>query len=386
MKKIEIPVGTNLNEIINQINDQNKINLQNHENISIENWVFDELPESLTKMLAEITNNAQKDTALITTLVILSSLIKNYQVYYENKYEDCQLYFYILGDPAQGKGSIAKYRALGLPFHRELNERYNQAKNEYKLDLEDWKKNKPGEEPKKPLKKFLFLAGNNTKASLLNDLKENEGYGLIFETETDTLYTANKNDFGNFTDILRKGFHSENTSVSRVSFEDGTIEIENVILSIVLTSTLDQCFKIMPNYDNGLFSRFIFYILPKDLGFKKVFEVSKSKKKQIIINKIGELFKSIGLENLIYNKKEFILTSIQQEKFQNFFDSHFEIIVKNNDKSELAGSFYRLGLICTRIAMLLTYYRNFEIKKNPEATNEELKFSITDERNFLAIG
>jgi phage antirepressor YoqD-like protein len=216
------------------------------------------------------------------------------------------------------------------------------------------------------------------QASLIRDLHANEGYGLIFETETDTLYAANKSEFGNFSDILRKGFHSENLSVNRIGFEDGAVEIDKVILNVLLSSTLDQCFKLMPTYDNGLFSRNAFYILPYDAEFKQVFAKPKTQKIYALLKKIGENFKLIGLENLKRYDKEFTLTDKQQERFLVFFRFINDTSIKIG-RNHLKGNINRLGLICTRIAMLLTYQRNFNLNFDPEKTSENQSFSIAGE-------
>jgi hypothetical protein len=219
MQTLKITEGTDLNKIIDQLNQTNKTFNPNHANLQFESWIYDAIPPPIMALIKEIDSSTKKDIALLTTLTIASALIKNYKVYYDGKMEGCQLYVYLLGDPAQGKGSAAKYRMLGAKFHAEQIKRYHEELIIYKKAYKEWEKNEcEGEEPVKPVRCFLFLAGNSSKASLIKDLKANNGYGLIFETETDTLYSANKSDFGGFSDILRKGFHSENLSVNRISF------------------------------------------------------------------------------------------------------------------------------------------------------------------------
>jgi hypothetical protein len=92
--------------------------------------------------------------------VILSSLIKDYKVYYDDKQENTQLYVYILADAGQGKGSIAKFMDLGMPFHKELLEQFKEQMTDYKARHKEWEDNdKAGEKPQKPLRKVLFIAG-----------------------------------------------------------------------------------------------------------------------------------------------------------------------------------------------------------------------------------
>lgn len=377
MNNILIPVGTDLNKIIDQLNQEQKALNTNKQDFNFEQWIFEAMPEPMPKMLAELKSNVKKDTSVLATLVVLSALMKDYCIYYDDKKEGCQLYVYILGDPAQGKGSVAKYKELGNPFHKELYEEYRQKLTEYKQLLKTWKEGEgKNQEPEKPMRKTLFVSGNSSKAALIRDLVVNDGFGLIFETETDTLYTANRSEYGNFTDILRKAFHSENLSVSRAGLEEGTIELDQVNLSVLMTSTLDQLFKLIPTYDNGLFSRFIFYILPPDLEFKQVFTKSNTQKLYILIKKMGEIFREIGFENLKRYEKEFVLTPEQEERFMNYFLFINECFVKY-DRVHLKGNVNRMGVIFTRIAMLLTYLRNYTQNREAEIDNDFIKPSIT---------
>lgn len=359
MNNLSIPEGTDLNDIISKINDsRGSIHIDQHD-LYFPDWIFDAMPGPLPQLFKEYKSNAKKDTTLLALVSILSALIKDYFVFYDDKREGVQLYTYILGDPAQGKGSVAKAMEFGMEFHKELLEQNKELLNEYKFASKEWEQNdKSGEEPEKPKRKVLFVSGNSSKASLIRDLSDNNGYGLLFETETDTLYAANKSEFGNFSDILRKGFHSENLSVSRIGFDEGTIEIDQVKLSVLMTSTLDQLFKLIPTYENGLFSRFIFYILPPDLEFKKVFRKANTKRIDKLIEKISELFKDIGFENLKHYDKEFTLTDAQEERFDAYFQYINSSIIKHG-KQHLKGNINRLGLICTRLAMIFTYLRNF---------------------------
>lgn len=368
MQNINIPVGTDLNMIIEQHNNNDKLNGINSQELQFPEWIYDAMPDPFPKLFSESKDQSKKDTALLSILVILSALIRDYFVYYDDKKEGVQLYAYILGDPAQGKGSVAKYRELGSLFHKEMRERSDEAIVEYKQLLKEWEENgQQGEEPQMPKRKGLFISGNNSKASLIRDLSNNEGRGLIFETETDTLYAANKSDFGNFSDILRKGFHSENISVNRMGFEDGAVEIEEIALSVIMTSTLDQLFKLIPTYENGLFSRFIFYILPPQLEFRQVFAKAKTERMYALINRISHLFREIGIENLKNVDKEFTFNTAQQERFNQFFGFVNETIIQY--KVHLKGSVNRLGLICTRFAMILTYLRNYILLTDPEQTS-----------------
>ena len=62
---------------------------------------------------------------------------------------------------------------------------------------------------------MLFIPANNSATGVFQLLSENDGSGLIFETEGDTLSHSFKSDYGNFSDGLRKASHHEPISFFR---------------------------------------------------------------------------------------------------------------------------------------------------------------------------
>ena len=63
------------------------------------------------------------------------------------------------------------------------------------------------EKPVKPPERMLFIPANNSTTGVYQLISDNEGRGLMFETEGDTLTQAFKSDYGNYSDGFRKAFH-----------------------------------------------------------------------------------------------------------------------------------------------------------------------------------
>lgn len=94
---------------------------------------------------------------------------------------------------------------------------------------------------------------------------------------------------------------------------DKPIDIEKLYVSVFITSTFNQCINLIPNYEDGLFSRFIFYILlPK--GYKNVFK-NNSKYKLLTdeIDTMADLVLEMATEQASLNECIFHLTKVQQE-------------------------------------------------------------------------
>ena len=70
-------------------------------------------------------------------------------------------------------------------------------------------------------------------------LGDNDGIGLLFESEGDTLSQTLKSDYGNYSDVLRKAFHHELVSLSRRKDRE-YCEVANPRVSVALAGTPEQ--------------------------------------------------------------------------------------------------------------------------------------------------
>ena len=115
-----------------------------------------------------------------------------------------------------------------------------------------------------PNKSMLFLPANSSSTGLQELLQNNQERGILFETEADTLNIILKQDFGDYSDVLRKAFHLE----SIVYYRRGNKEYKSISepkLSVIISGTPNQLTKLIPSAENGLFSRFIIYLFEQEL-------------------------------------------------------------------------------------------------------------------------
>ena len=71
------------------------------------------------------------------------------------------------------------------------------------------------EEPQRPPFKMLFIPATTSYTRMQIQMQDNGSQGsIIFDTEAQTLSTANPLDCGNFDDMLRKAFEHENIDSS----------------------------------------------------------------------------------------------------------------------------------------------------------------------------
>lgn len=334
----------------------------------LNNTVYDQLPYTLKQAIAKMPDKEDKELYLLGALGVLSGMMPNVQGEYFGQYVAPNLYCYIVGRYGIGKGGLLWSRKLGDVVHQQRSSQSEELYKTYTRDMAHYRQqqkhydkgqlqNEPAEPPTPPHLK-LYIPANTTKTAVMQLLKENDGRGIIFETEGDTLADMLRQDYGNFSDVLRKAYHHEPISYyRRANNED--VEIPHPCLSVVLSSTYDQLYKLIPSIDNGLFSRFCFYVMEGDDTFKNPFDKTRTGHHEYF-DYLSEQYAKL-YERLASRKEpiQFVLPPQQQEQLHQHFKACKEHI-KDEVGDDLAGSINRLGLMCYRIAMLLTVVRAFE--------------------------
>jgi hypothetical protein len=138
------------------------------------------------------------------------------------------------------------------------------------------------------------------------------------------------------------------------------IEIDNPRISVVLAGTPEQVRRLIPDAENGLLSRFIFYSIPFHRGIRNVFATDDiSRSKSAIFKRLGEEF--MHLLNEFVQQGDFVIVLTEQQQF------HFvEWLTRLNNEccdevdNGMQGIVRRLGLIAFRMMMLFTAIRAFE--------------------------
>jgi hypothetical protein len=203
---------------------------------------------------------------------------------------------------------------------------------------------------------MLLIPANSSATAIYQTLTDCDGSGLIFESEADTLASALSTDYGNFSDGLRKAFHHEAISYNRRKDRE-YVEIPNPRLSLLLAGTPQQLINLIPNTENGLFSRFLIYSPQMENRWIDVFDGGEDVDDEQYFNSLGNRF--FYLYNMLRSathKAQFSLSVQQQQLFNSTFEQW------QNELSDFFGeqitpSVRRLGLITFRIAMIFTSLR-----------------------------
>ena len=343
--------------------------------------VFDTIPEFLKHITQVATTKEERDILLLGSLVTLSVAFPKLIGKYGDNPVNTNLFIFISAKASAGKGILIHCRKLVEPIHLALR---NQAKimmQQLEVDMQEYNANKGKdantEKPQKPPQKMLFIPANNSATGFLEILGDSDKRGLIFETEGDTLAKAFKSDYGDFSDGFRNAFQHEPISYYRRTDKE-YVEIDRPCLSALLSGTPKQITTLIPNAENGLFSRFVFYVMNMKLIWKDVFASKTENGLDVHFEKLGNDFFSLYQTLQANPDVHFSLTPSQQLQFNQFFEK-MQTLYVNIQEEEIISSVRRLGLIAYRIMMIFSALR---IMEDGEIA-QNLYCSDTDFQNTL---
>ena len=343
----------------------------------IPEYIYEALPKTL-RDACNVFNGRKRDVFLTSALSVISGGLHNVYGLYDKERVFPNLYSFVIAPPASGKGSMKFAKQLGDCFHdllfsqskEELKE-YKKAKRLFDRKLKKAKTDEQLEaliEPEKPKSSMFFIPADTSSAMMIKHLEDNDGMGCICETEADTLTNTLKQDWGSYSDVLRKGFHGESISKSRMTDLEYS-EIKEPKFSVAITGTPNQLDALITSIQDGLFSRFIFY----SFSAKQKWRSTYTEGITVSNNDIFKGFSADLCDKFRSNNiQKFVMTRKQGMQLDEVFSEALghNSILYNDDVS---GIIYRLGLMTFKIAMTLAALRS----DDPEITCSDLEFKTS---------
>lgn len=347
--------------------------------------IFGKLPSILKEGAEVLHSKRERDVFMTGALAILSGCMSNVIGLYNGKENRANLYVFIVAPAATGKGALVHAKELGIAYHSFLLNESQQKRKVFNFELQAYKKKMYDKKvsadeismPEEPPFKILYIPANSSSSKVIEHLKEGDQRGVFCETEADSMGNTLKQDWGGYSDLLRKAFHHEPVSFSRRANKE-YIEVNTPCLSVALAGTPGQVENLIKSVEDGLFSRFMFYT------FRGTSEW----------NRAGETMNGVNLtshyQSLSYRVLDFVnfyennpkcyfrLTNEQWDKLNEFGENS----LLNNVafvSDELSSTSKRLGLILLRIAMILTslrYFDNGEIAAELWCTDEDFDIAL----------
>jgi hypothetical protein len=320
--------------------------------------IYPLLPDFLRQITHYANSSEDADLLLLGSLVVTSACFPNVYGIYGGVTIFPNLFLFVSAQASAGKGRLSLCRRLVEPIHRQLRDLNMVELDEYKRQQAEYaanRKNPDAEQPQEPPLRVLFVPANSSATALFQILNDNAGVGLMFETEGDTLAQTFKSEHGNYSDGFRKAFHHEKISYLRRKDRE-YITLETPKLSALLSGTPRQVQSLIPDAENGLFSRFMFYCMNIRLQWIDVFACNENESLDQRFNHFGDVFFEFYRTLKQYENIRFSLSNSQQT----VFNQHFEQVQQQYWEllgNDYIGTIRRLGLITFRVALMLTILR-----------------------------
>lgn len=311
------------------------------------------LPPMLNTVCGIEQDKYERDIMLLATLTACSACIApNVKGEYDDKMVYANFYTFISAPAGAGKGRMNFARNIVAKIDDEKKQEYYESMATLKDS--EMLNGEVAEKTTVPYRTLLIPA-NISASAMIRQLYDNGGQGLMFETEADTLSDALKKEYANYSDLLRNAFHHECVSLQRRK-DNEFVEIKNPCLSVLLSGTVAQIRNLIPNTENGLFSRFAMYRLPmreewRDVFAKKNYETEKEY--NILGNRFYALYDKL---RSVTQPIIFSFTDEQCKRFNEFFDNKQSYLYEIFG-GDIMASVRRLGLITFRMAMTMSVLR-----------------------------
>jgi len=326
--------------------------------------IYSNLPEILQESADLFQDSVEKDVFLIGAIAVLSGCLPNIQGIYFDEPCTAHLFAFITAPAGSGKGKMKWSKYFGQAIHDHMTEQSRSDRAAFESELEQYnnltKAQRQGAlRPEEPPRKMFFIPANSSSSAFIQALSDNNFSGVLFETEADTLADTFKQEWGNFSDVLRKAFHHESTSMFRRK-DNEFIEIRDPHIAIALSGTPKQVHNMMPDVENGLFSRFLFYAFEDNSDFKNPFISHRPVNYTDFFREKATVI--FDLHHQLKNLREpvsFQLTDEQGHQFTELFNT---MLLRNKLLlgRDFDANIKRLGLITFRVAMILSALRILE--------------------------
>ena len=329
--------------------------------------LFKNLPKLLSECIVEEEDLRQRDISFLADLTALSAALPcTFGVYNHKKYSP-HLYSVVIAPAGSGKSIVQTGRYLIEELHRDILRQSDRAMKAYEQAHDAWlanvrkrkKKTEQAEqpEPERPPFKMFIIPATTSYTRMQMQMQDNGSMGsIIFDTEAQSLSTANHLDCGNFDDMLRKAFEHENIDSSFKSNGMRPICISHPKLAMLLTGTPGQLATLLNSSENGLASRILYYTYREAPRWKEMGDQSESLEDRFIplARRVSELYRFCLEHPLLFH-----FTPKQWRHLnRTFADLLEDTVLASND--DLQAVVKRYAFIVMRVSMIQTRIRQFE--------------------------
>jgi hypothetical protein len=186
----------NSDPVLDKLNPESCNNITSNQELTtplLHQDIFRRLPNPLKEICAQFSNPRERDVVFLSSIVMISTLLPSLKSINSGKTLGANLSLFITAPAASGKGIAEWGRYCGKSVQKSLREQYmKEAQSFQAAKSRSMKQKTENEVLQKPIRKSLFIPANISVSKMMEMLAANERYGIIFETEGDTLSGALK--------------------------------------------------------------------------------------------------------------------------------------------------------------------------------------------------
>lgn len=257
----------------------------------------------------------------------------------EHRDTRCNLYYACIANAGSNKSRVGNLDKLILPIHHEIKRQEDEIRSALPKN----------EIP--PPRRNVLISGNITRARVIEHLCANNHVPLIVvDTEMDSIVTSMRADHGGFRAELRKAYHGEFISSSKIT-GDLLHEAHDPHMSILVTGTYDQCINYLRPLGDGFASRHLFDVNLSKTVFKPYSAVS-----QLNPNLQLELWATHFLRMWEFYRKRDVLVVFTESQYEllNEFGIKEEQSIHDGTDNNSKDFLYRHVLMQLKLSSILT--------------------------------
>jgi hypothetical protein len=316
------------------------------------------LPSLIREGTEQFSSEQERHLFVYSTLVTLSGTLTKIKGTYAKNTTYSNLFFMGIAPAASGKSVMLFPKMFINPIHKQFLLDSQIKMREFKK-LAKKKSGVTTSSTEYPAHKVVLIPANCSSSKLMQHLTDNspDVPAVMIESEIDTMANTNSTDFGNYSDILRKILHNEPISLSRKTNNE-YYEVQSPKMSLLLSGTPGQVFKLINNKEDGLFSRFLIMAFNTNDGWKSMGPSANS------VN-LTDFFEEQAKEYFKiwqFNSKQELVVLLSQKQwiaFDEYFTEKYSE-TRSRHGADATSVVKRHGLMIFKLCMVLTGVRRYE--------------------------
>lgn len=316
------------------------------------------LPKELLVALSGFKTDDELEIATNVLLTCISGILVDVLGKYNGAIVHPMLYTAVVANAASNKGIIDYGNDLLGELDQHFREQSRLDRKLYIQQLSAWKKAGGGTpKPDKPPYKVVTLSANITSAKLMEQLSDNQGDApsIIIADEIDTISEVDRGDFGGLSHMLRSAYHHAKIS-QQLKGDNQDYIVRTPKLALLIGGTPEQMLRLIGSAENGLYSRFCVIPIDGDGGWNDV-SPNSGNNHQATFQALAPMM--LDMFHWFRNHPLTVVMNTEQWGLLNEFGTVNLGRVTSLKSNQLSSVVKRHGLICFKVAMVLTAVRSY---------------------------